>query len=210
MIKTQIVDGFGKGHKMNVTEEGTVGVVVHPHPPLVEEVEILPFSQYFTDNGTATGSNDMRVNGATTNVDFSVNAIQDRDLFIKTLTIEISDAGATLNEFGALSALANGVQFIWFTQDQGEYIINDGFKTNWEAIRMCGTDPYGGGGNAFKANNISGGSEGFTPVFDTQKMFGMPWGLRLKKGTKDKLIMRVRDNITAIDSFNIIAYGTRL
>jgi len=38
----------------------------------------------------------------------------------------------------------------------------------------------------------------------------LPWGLRLRKGTKDRLVFTVRDNITAIDQFDAIAYGLKL
>jgi hypothetical protein len=37
----------------------------------------------------------------------------------------------------------------------------------------------------------------------------MPWGLRLRKGTTDKLIFRVRDALAGLDIFNAIAYGIR-
>ena len=209
-LKSIILDGFGTGNKAKVNEEGCFEVVQHAHPPLTESVEVFPFRQYFTDNGLESGSNDMRVNGAANTQDFWVAASEEYDIYIKTISIEISDGGATLNEFGNLPALSNGVGFYWFNQKEALYTINESMKTNWELIRMCATSPYGGGGNAFKANNISGVSEGFTPIFDTARIFGMPWGLRLKKGSTDKLLFRINDNIQNVDSFNAIAYGTRL
>ena len=208
-IKARIVGE--NGNPVNVNGEGEIPVVLHQHPPIDEEVVALPFRQFFTDNGSPSGSNDMKVNGATQSQDFSVAALQDNDVYIKTIAIEISDAGAALNEFGNLAALTNGISFLWSTQQDGEYIIADELKTNWDMIRMCATQPYGGGGNAFKANNVSGSAEGFTPIFDTSVVFGLPWGLRLRKGTLERLIFRVNDNLSSgIDSFNIIAYGTRI
>ena len=44
---------------------------------------------------------------------------------------------------------------------------------------------------------------------DLTKM-GLPFGIKLDKGTKQKIIMCIKDNVaTAADSFNCIAYGFR-
>lgn len=40
--------------------------------------------------------------------------------------------------------------------------------------------------------------------------FGMPWGIRLRAGTTDKLAFVVRDNISSLDQFDIIAYGIKV
>ena len=203
MIKAQIQDSHGTDNSLKIDGEGAANVIVHPHPPR-ETLTAIPFRQYFRNEST---SEDMTVDGGTLPIDCTINALQDRDLFIKTLSIQITGAGGTLNEFGNISALTNGVEFLWFTQKVGEYTIHEGMKTNWEMLRMCATEPFGGGGNAHKANNVAGGEEGFTPVFDASRIFGMPYGLKLTAGTNDKLIFRVRDNISSVASFNIIAYG---
>ena len=99
------------GSQVKVSKEGTVEVVVHPHPPFSEQVIPLPFRQFFTDNGSDTGDEDMRVDGSVTNVDFYVEAQAGCDIYIKTIAIVIADAGATLNKFGNITALTNGVEF---------------------------------------------------------------------------------------------------
>ena len=127
------------------------------------------------------------------------------------ISFEVADAGAVLNDFGSLPELTNGVKFCWVTQDLGTYIFDEGIKSNWDLVRLCGGVPsFGDGAGAFRASNVSGTSEGYIPTFDTQKLFGLPWGLRLKKGTLDRLEIIVRDNISNIDSFNAIAYGIRV
>ena len=79
-IKTKLVDGHGSGNTLKINGEGELNVVVHPHPPKNEENLAVPFRQYFTDDGTSSGSNDMRVNGATNSVDFYIKAETDRDI----------------------------------------------------------------------------------------------------------------------------------
>ena len=45
---------------------------------------------------------------------------------------------------------------------------------------------------------------------DMAEIYGLPWGLRLRKGSLDKLIFRVQDNLTGLSTFNAIATGTRI
>ena len=73
MIKAQI-KSVDNGNSLKIDEEGAIGAIVHPHPPLVEVIDVLPFRQYFTDTGVMTGSNDMTVNGSSTSVDFYISA----------------------------------------------------------------------------------------------------------------------------------------
>ena len=134
MIKTQIIDGYGTGNKLKLEDEGQIGVVVHPHPPKAEESASKPFRQYFLQDGT--GTNDMRVDGSTTNVEFSILSDTNRDTYIKTLSILIADASATLNKFGNITALTNGVQFSWETQDLGSVVIHEGLTSNFEFVRL--------------------------------------------------------------------------
>jgi hypothetical protein len=212
MIKVHLSDGYGKGNRAKVNGEGELGVVVHPHPPADEIVTVLPFRQYFTTDGTSSGSNDMIVNGSTTAVDFYVEAVPEYDIYINSISVEIGDSGSpNLNSFGALSALTNGIEWIYFNQDQAEYQLHDGIKTNKEFIRLSNLrGAFGDGSSAFLAD-VSGGSstKSYLPSIDISENFGMPWGLRLQKGTTDKLIFRVRDALAGLDVLNAIAYGIR-
>jgi hypothetical protein len=57
------------GVALKVYGEGYTTVALHQHPPEDESIIALPFRQYFTDNGSVSGSNVMGVNGATNYVD---------------------------------------------------------------------------------------------------------------------------------------------
>ncbi len=200
------------GQEAKVTTEGAISVVVHEHPYTDEMKLLLPFRQYFTDNGLSTGSNDMQVVASLASPqDFSISAISDRDVYIKTISIEISDAGAALNEFGNISPLTNGVEFCWETQSEGTVIIHEQLQTNWDFVRLCaGNPPFGSGAGAFRANNVSANSEGYIPILDAKVVFGLPWGFKLRKGTQDRLLFRVRDDTTGVDSFDIIGFGVQI
>jgi hypothetical protein len=211
MITAKIIGSSGEQIKVN--GEGEIAVVIHQHPPIDEEVTALPFRQYFTDNGSNSGSNDMAVNGSSSNVDFYIGANQDYDIYLKYITVEIGDGGTpALNKFGALSALTNGVAFLWDSQQEPDYELHEGIKTNKEFIRIASdTGAIGTGVEAYLADVSGGGTEkSYLPNIDMKEIYGLPWGLRLRKGTKDRLVFRVKDDLTGLATFNAIGTGTRI
>jgi hypothetical protein len=210
-LKTKITGESGK--VASVTEEGVLNVITHPHPPINEGLVAIPFRQYFTDDGHSTGSNDMAVNGSTVNTDFYISANGEYDIYINSISIEIGDGGTpALNLFGALPALSNGVFFYWFTQKNGEYELHEGIKTNKEFIRVgTATGAIGTGVEAYLADVSGGGSEkSYFPIIDFSESYGLQYGVRLRKGTTDKLAFRVRDNLTGLTTFNAQAFGIRI
>ena len=204
-LRTILVNGHGEEVEVKVTPEGNLNTVIHPHPPQGETLVANPFRQYFTDDGTSSGSNDMRVDGSTNNVEFSIKAIPDYDLHIKTLSVLIADAGATLGEFANLAALTNGIEFCWVSQDVGAIVIADSIKTNYEFLRLSLGKP-----TLDVAANVVGAADAFSPSIDLSETFGLPWGIKLRKNTQDKLIFKVRDDLsTGITQFDIIGYGVK-
>ena len=203
MITTQIVDGNSGDHKLKINKEGEIGVVVHTHPPIKESRTGLPFRQYFTADGTAAGSKDMIVDGSTTAVEFWIPAEAKKDRFIKFISVKLADAGAAFNEFGALSALGNGVEFVWESQAAGELVIHDGIKDNLEWFRLSNQVPT-------IIDLSGGGADAIVVGIDLAKIFGSQWGLKLTAGTTEKIIFRVNDALAGITEFNIIGYGVKV
>jgi hypothetical protein len=200
------------GNHLNVNGESQIPVVVHPHPPVGEQKSAFPYRSYFKDFDNAE-SIDMAVNGATTNASFCIQAVKEYDTYIKTISILIADASQTLQEFAnSGAALTNGVLFEWSSSDLGTTTIHDGLKTNFDFIRLALGDPsIGDGATAFLANNaIATNIEAYIPVLDLAKTFGLVYGIRLRKGTADKLVFTIRDNCTAADQFDAIGYGIQI
>lgn len=213
MITSKIASGHGDAHKLKVNKEGTIGVVVHNHPPINDAVFLIPLIHFFTTDGLPEDgiNQDMAVDGSSTDISFFIEANQDTDTYIRTILFEIADAGADLNQFGNVSARTNGVLFEWITTDKGSIILDSGLKTNYDFVRLCGGNPaIGATVSAFRASNVSGTAEGYIPVMNIEELFGMPYGFRLRKGTKDRLQFTVRDDCTAPTSFRIKALGTQL
>jgi len=213
MIPVEIKDGSGSGSSLKINGEGEASVVIHPHPPRDEDAvtgTAIPFRQYFTDDGYSTGSNDMRVNGTTTNQTFFIQAEEERDIYIGRVSIVIADASATLNKFGNITALTNGVVFEWASQQLGTTIIHEGLTSNFDFVRLGGGMPaFGDAAGSFRASNVSGNSEGYIPQVDFSDIFGMPWGIRLRKGTTDRISFTIRDDVSGVDQFDAIGYGIK-
>jgi hypothetical protein len=202
MLTTRIIGSSGQQLKVN--GEGEIGVVVHTHPPIKESRVSLPFRDYFKN----AGSNDMKVSGTlAAPVEFSIDADANFDYYIKTLSVKLADAGATFDDFGNLSgALTNGVEFYWQSVTLGKLVIHDGIKDNLEFYRLST--------NQVANNSIidlsGGGADAVVVSVDLVSLFGNPWGVRLQKDTTDKLVFSVRDNVSGVDEFNIIGYGTKV
>jgi len=212
-LRVNLVDGHGSGHVAKVNGEGEIGVVIHTHPPIDEETISYPFRQYMTSTGISSGSNDMIVDGSTTSQDFYISAQQDRDIFIKTISFRLGDSGTvTLAKFGALTALTTGCDLVYANDALGEIVIADGLTTNLSMIRLgITTAAVGTGGDAFLLDVQGGGSEDtYLPVLDLAQVFGFPWGLRLSKGTNDRITFRINDALAGLITFNAIAYGVQL
>ena len=63
------------------------------------------------------------------------------------------------------------------------------------------------GTTAFIANNVDFISEGIIPVLDLKDTFGFRWGLELRNGSTQKIVLTINDDITGIDAMNVIVYG---
>ena len=210
-IDVQIRDG-GKTQRVAsvLGSDGNNALFVQPSfaPPPVNAQPMIIFRQYFTDDGLSTGSNDMRVDGSSTNQSFYIPASSKSDRYITQISFEIADASQTLNEFGNLgAALTNGCQLTYDREGFDTIEIHDALKTNWDFVRLCQGNPaFGTTTNAFLASNVIGASEAYIPVLDFTKIMP-PFGVKIAAGTTQRLSIIIRDNTTGVDSFNAIAYG---
>jgi hypothetical protein len=207
MLKTSLHDQ-AQGHSLAIEDDGSINVYVVPQPPKDVEQITLPISEYLKLNGTGTSS--MLINGSVTNQDFYITA-RNYDVYINTIVFEIADAGALLNQFGALAALTNGLEFYYFNQTQGKYVIESGLKTNYDMIKLANFQPaFGTAANSFQLTNAISAAEAYVGVIDLEDVFGLQWGLKLKKNTTDRVGFIVKDNITGLDAMTIKIYGIRV
>jgi len=205
MLPVKIVDAGGSGVGADVTLDKGLMVSQLPYPPLRSQKTRI-FRQYMTDDGLSTGSYDMVVDGSSTVQSFWVPASPTADRYITVLSFVIADAGAISSEFGNITALTNGCR-LWYSSLQANVDIHSALKTNFDFIRLClGTVPIGATTTAFRLSNVFGNSEAFIPVLYLTSIMP-PFGLKLDMASSQRLVMDIKDNVTGVDQFDVIAYG---
>lgn len=211
MLSVQLI---GENRRpVKVGPEGELSFTEHAHPVRGETDYELPLRQYLTDDGTASGSNDMAVDGSSAVAEYWINAVPDYDRYIISMSFLVGDGGApALNKFGNLSALTNGLEFCWVSTDLGTRILHEGITTNLELTRLAmGSPAFGTGTDAFLADVSGGGTEkSYLPVLRLDEFYGMKHGIRLRKGTNDKLTIKVQDDLSALTTFNVVCGGKEI
>lgn len=193
---------------LKIENDGALNAYIIPRPPLNTDQLAVPFAEYMKLDGVGTSS--FLINGSVTNRDFCIVA-KEYDVYINSLVFTITDAGAILNQFGAIAALTNGLEFYYFNQIVGKYTIESGLKSNYDMIRLANFEPaFGTAANAMQLTNVIGTSEAYVGVIDLEDIFGLQYGLRLRANSTDKIGFIVKDNITGIDGMDVKAYGIRV
>lgn len=210
MIHSKIQDGTGTKLLARVTPDnallvtGGTGV-----PPYGKAQKVIPLRQYLTQNGTPTGTFSMLVNGSSTYVDYYISSSIGNDRYISAIQFIVSDADATLNKFGAITALTNGCQLFYSSIVTGIQYFHASLKSNFDFIRLALGNPTVSGGSStdvWKAGNVIGASDAYLPTMDMSFLMP-PFGLQLLAGSDQRLTFRVRDDCRGIDGFDCIVYG---
>lgn len=204
MLNTKLVDGKGSKQTVKVNGDNALYVTEIPHPPFTPQLQ-EPFRQYFTDDGLSSGSNDLAVDGSSTNVDFWIPSSTTSDRYISSLSF-IVGYGTTgqPNEWCDGTALTNGIR-VFYTSSRGEIDIHEGIQSNQDMFRLKNLNVD----LNWEVRHVNANNDfGYFIVADLKILFGFKFGIKLDKGTNEKLIIRIRDNMTTnTDSFNCIAYG---
>jgi hypothetical protein len=198
-------------HKAAVDGHGALYTIDRGVPVIVDHDHFRIFRQDFTDDGLSTGSSDMLVDGtAAGNQDFWIPAHSTCDRYICVVSFIIADAGSALNLFGGGAALTNGVRFFYNSTEE-DVDIHPAIKINLDLVRMSGQPAFGDGASAFLAGALGGAppQSGYLPRINLAETFGLRWGVRLRAGSDQKIVLRIQDDLTGgnPDVFNAIAYG---
>ena len=187
-------------------EDGALTVVTRPWPPL-EEQKAQPFRQFLTTTGLVGGTSDMQAVGTlAAPIEFWIPADKTNDRYVTSLSFVIADQNCTLALFGTVTALTNGCR-IFYERSSGEINLHSTLKTNFDFVQLClGQPAFGDANTAFRAANIFGSSEAYIPVLDLTVM-NPPFGIRLSRGTQQRLVLQVRDTTTGVDRFDCVATG---
>ena len=201
-IDIKIGDGIGRKNFAQVTDDNELVVIASPYPPFHAQ-KVRPFRQYMTIDGTSDGDNDMGVDGSVTNVDFCIPATDDFDRYITSMSILVGYGTSTQPfKFADGTALTNGCQ-LHYNSLFGDVDIHEGLKSNQDVFRLT-DDPIT---SLWEVRGINASNDyGYIIAFDL-KVIGSQYGIKLDQGSSQKLVMTIKDNVTAADSFNVITYG---
>jgi len=201
-IDIKIGDGKGKKNFAEVTGDNELVVIASPYPPFAPQ-KVRPFRQYFTIDGIPDGSKDMGVDGSVTNVDFYIPATDGYDRYITSLNILVGYGTSSVPfKFADGTALTNGCRLLYESL-LGEVDIHEGLKSNQDIFRLT-DDPVT---SLWELRGVNATNDyGYLMALDLTTVSGQ-YGIKLDEGTTQRIIMRIKDDATAADSFNIIAYG---
>jgi hypothetical protein len=197
--------GNGQPTLQRVDPSGAAYVIMQPYPPIGPS-RTEPFRQYLTTDGTPGGSNDMGIDGSSTNVDFYVPASPTKDRYITGLSILVGygTAGQPY-QWANGTALSNG-SYLFYTDDTtpGIHDIHEAIKTNQDMFRLyLGLIP-----TSWEVRGVGSNNDFGYFIFMDMKQMGLPFGIKLNRGSSHRLTMRIRDNAgTDADVFNCITYG---
>lgn len=196
--------------------ENSLWEIEADYPPITSEKKFF-YRSYLTLNNDGV-TTDMNVDGSITPQDFFITADEDFDTYVTVINFFIS-AELTitdLSEFGGAPGLTNGCQ-LFYINGGNTISINDDLKTNYDLLRMCSFRPWfsDGGSNAFKVQQVfSVNDSGYFGTLNLKNYGYEPeyrGGIRLKAGTNDRIVLRVRDNlnlaISQLSKFDMVTYG---
>ena len=187
-----------------VFEDGLQIVSAFTCPPLLPQKNKI-FSQKFTTTGLSGGTSEMGVNAAAAQVEYYIPADVDNDRYITRITFILgygtSAQGWEFADSGG--ALTNGVK-VSYTDTYGDEVTIMNPKSNYSFLRASGV-------NSSIENWQSRGFAAvgdygfFVNIFFTDIM--PPYGVKLDRGTNQKMSVIIRDNCSDADLFNCQAFG---
>jgi hypothetical protein len=190
MIDVSIRDS--KNNRMvGVTDDNKLLVANSPYP-LDEPQTIRPFRQNLTSDGIATGPADMKVVGTLANpILFWVPSSNDYDRYILNITVTVAGASPALYQFGTITALTNGCQLYYLQASGVPVMYHPALKTNFDIVRVGGDNQAG-----IVLDKALSATIGVYMVTIKLNEIMPPYGLKLEKGSPQRLIMSIRDDLT--------------
>ena len=195
-------------------EEGALVVSSLPVPAYTDKILSLPYANFLTVNGAGV-VDDLRVAGSLSSpVIAEVKAEAGADIYITEIKVIIAATvggnGMALSQFGGIDGgVTNG--FIPFFSNKGAklQVSERPLFTNLDFIRIGSAEGLGADDTAFRvkgAKNSTGYA--YLPVWDMRALSSGN-GVRLSAGSKQSFGVEIRDDITSLDGFEILAVGFR-
>ena len=206
MIKLMISDNHG--HVANVRDlDGAVvvGLATPVVPPQGQASKLRFYAGVLGSGGGDTGTVNQNVDGSSTNQEFYVGAHEDYDIHIMQVTIVVADTAIVHSKFGNITALTNGWDLIAEEKNEETFLVKQA-KTGGQLIAQSAFKAaYGADATSFELTNWTGTEDAQTCVFPIGDF--IPGGFRIGRGTTDRLLAVVRDDLQGLTEFTVRAIG---
>jgi hypothetical protein len=192
------------GLTAKVVNGGSLLVANQIEPPLHPQM-MRVYSRKFTDDGLTSGTSELGVNGSVTAVEYWIPASADNDIYISTLSFLLGyGSSAEMYEFAdSGGALTNGIKVSYIETDGTETTIMNP-KANYSLMRS----------SLGSISNSEWESRGFAASGDygyysnvPLSQMTPPFGVKLDKGSTQRISILIRDNCADADLFNCNAFG---
>lgn len=204
MIKTTIKDS-GSNLETHVAENNSLAVNII-EPDLRQRGEKNRYRYYSELLSNTAGVTNMNVNGSVTSQEFNSMAEDDNDIHVMSVVILLADLTVALNKFGALSALTNGFDLKIVEEGIDRPLINSA-KTGGEILTQTAPIPFGVANAPNTITKYLSNSDALLMTIPLSQY--VPNGYRLARGSKNRLVATVNDDLTGLDEFTIRLIGYR-
>lgn len=202
-------DGLGSGAVAAVTPENAL--LVSMIPAQLAPINTPSRMRYMQGRPGSTGLNSgilsQNVNGTTTPQRFFINSEADCDIYITGICFLLSCSNPTHAKFGNQLALSKGYSVWMYDNGVISYIIKSATSNGDLLLQTLLFNVYGEGINSNIFSNWTGNTDAFTVVLNLGNI--IPGGIRIGRGTADKMVFEVNDNLTNIADFIVQAFGYR-
>lgn len=209
MIKMTVQDGSGNDHGACVTSYNALCTsrVIPPVPPVGTISRYRYYNKLIGSTGASSGVTNQNVDGSVTNQVFHISSHPDYDLYITGIIVIIAGLIVSHNNFGSIPELTNGYN-LSIIEDGEETRILDEVKTGGQMIaQSIFGNSYGDGATSFELTKWTGNDDAQTVIVPVHDL--LPGGIRIGRGTLDRLQATVFDDLTGLTEFTVRVVGYR-
>lgn len=207
-IEVQLTDGTGERRLacIDLNRGLRVAQTYESIPEIGQRSQYRYFTGKLGQNGV-DDTTDMAVDGSSTAVEYTIGSNETYDIHIMGIAILLADSSVSHNNFGNISALSTGWDLEIVEAGETTVLVNKA-QTGGQLIAQTGlARPYGNSSQSFELSNWTGATDAQTIWFPMSEY--IPGGLRIPRGSNDKILARVNDNITGLTEMFVQVYGYR-
>lgn len=209
-IKSHIQDGTGSKRLVRVNEQHAMRVTqtIGDVPPVGTVNRLRYYNALLGSTGADSGIISMNVLGSlVAPLTFYIQASVDYDLYISKIVIIFADSAIVHNKFGNVTALTNGWTLNITESGKVTPIISNA-KTGGQLLAQTPLESmYGATTTVNTLSNWTGTEDAATVILDIASI--IPNGIRIGRGTNDKIEAIVADDLTGLTEFTVRILGYR-